>query len=314
MKNFIQVILSGSLLLSTILTNAQISTRTGGATNVLANSPTTNTNVGIGTTNPIGKLEIAGEPNGLTYASASVEFSKTLMLNIGGLVSSTSQNRLLTFLDRPSSNIYPIAESYFSIEDRNDANRYRFYSQTGGSSFLILSDKTQSEFFKINEDGNNKVYMQLGKPDSKITIGGFSDYPNSIGHKLFVQAGSAKVEGNIFTDSNIGIGTSNFVDGADTYRLSVKGKVRAEEIKVYNTWADYVFSSTYKLPTLKEVEQYIIANKHLQNVPSAQEIEKNGLALGEMAKIQQEKIEELTLYIIEQNKRIEALEAKINNK
>lgn len=69
MKNFIQIILSGSLLLSTIFTNAQISTRTGGATNVLANSPTTNTNVNIGTTNLIGKLEIAGELNGLTFAN-----------------------------------------------------------------------------------------------------------------------------------------------------------------------------------------------------------------------------------------------------
>lgn len=84
--------------------------------------------------------------------------------------------------------------------------------------------------------------------------------------------------------------------------MSVKGKIRAEEIKVYNTWADYVFNKDYKLSSLKEVETYIEANGHLQNVPSAKEVTENGLKLGEMTKIQQEKIEELTLYIIEQNK------------
>lgn len=110
---------------------------------------------------------------------------------------------------------------------------------------------------------------------------------------------------------NIGIGTSNFADGATTYGLSVKGKIRAEEVKVYNTWADYVFSSSYKLASLKEVENYIIKNGHLKNVPSAKEITEKGLELGEMAKIQQEKIEELTLYLIEQNKEIEELKSQV---
>ena len=96
--------------------------------------------------------------------------------------------------------------------------------------------------------------------------------------------------------------------------IEIGGKVRAEEIKVYNTWADYVFKKEYHLPTLQEVEQYIVTNGHLQNVPSAKEVTEKGLELGEMAKIQQEKIEELMLYIIAQNKRIEALEKKINNK
>lgn len=110
------------------------------------------------------------------------------------------------------------------------------------------------------------------------------------------------VNGTGYFASGIGIGTSNFTDGTDSYKLSVKGKIRAEEIKVYNTWADYVFSPTYKLPSLKEVEGYIAKNGHLKNVPSAKEIVENGLKLGEMIKIQQEKIEELTLYLIQQNK------------
>lgn len=118
-------------------------------------------------------------------------------------------------------------------------------------------------------------------------------------------ANTLAVNGTGYFASAIGIGTSNFTDGADSYKLSVKGKIRAEEVKVYNTWADYVFSKDYELPDLKEVEKYIAKNGHLKNVPSAKEITKNGLELGEMIKIQQEKIEELTLYLIEQNKRIE---------
>jgi hypothetical protein len=119
------------------------------------------------------------------------------------------------------------------------------------------------------------------------------------------------VNGTGYFSSNIGIGTSNFTDGSETYRLSVKGKIRAEEVKVYNSWADYVFSPAYKLTDLKEVETYINKNGHLKNVPSAKEITENGLALGEMTKIQQEKIEELTLYLIQQNKEIEELKAQV---
>jgi hypothetical protein len=87
------------------------------------------------------------------------------------------------------------------------------------------------------------------------------------------------------------------------------GNVWAKEIKVAltNPWPDYVFNETYKLPTLLEVENYIMQNNHLQNVPTAQEISNNGLELGDMAKIQQEKIEELTLYLIQQNKEINKL-------
>jgi hypothetical protein len=73
-------------------------------------------------------------------------------------------------------------------------------------------------------------------------------------------------------------------------------------VSLTNTWADYVFKKDYKLPTLQEVEKQIQEKGHLFNVPSAQQVKNDGIELGEMAKIQQEKIEELTLYIIQQNK------------
>ena len=79
-----------------------------------------------------------------------------------------------------------------------------------------------------------------------------------------------------------------------------------------STWADYVFAKDYQLPTLKEVEKFIEENGHLPNVPSAAQVKEEGIELGEVAKIQQEKIEELMLYIIEQNKQIEKLSSEQN--
>lgn len=90
------------------------------------------------------------------------------------------------------------------------------------------------------------------------------------------------------------------------YRLFVKGGILADEVRVATTWADYVFSKGYTLLTLPEVEEYIKQNGHLPNVPSAKTVEAEGIEVGEMAKIQQEKIEELTLYAIQQDKQIEA--------
>ncbi|MGX7667554.1 hypothetical protein [Flavobacterium pedocola] len=88
------------------------------------------------------------------------------------------------------------------------------------------------------------------------------------------------------------------------YNLFVKGGILAEVVRVnlQSSWADYVFNKEYKLPTLEEIEKHIAEKGHLPNVPSAQKVKEEGIELGEMAKIQQEKIEELTLYIIEQNK------------
>lgn len=78
-------------------------------------------------------------------------------------------------------------------------------------------------------------------------------------------------------------------------------------------WPDYVFAKKYKLPTLQEVENQIKTNGHLVNIPSAIEVENNGVLLGEMNKKLLEKVEELTLYIIQMNKEIELLKKKIKN-
>ena len=90
------------------------------------------------------------------------------------------------------------------------------------------------------------------------------------------------------------------------YNLLVGGKVMCEELKIKlktaANWPDYVFASDYKLISLDSLSTYIDANCHLPNVPSAQEVEENGIMAGEMNGLLLKKVEELTLYMIEQNK------------
>ncbi len=113
----------------------------------------------------------------------------------------------------------------------------------------------------------------------------------------------------ITNQGQIGIGTET-----PDELLSVNGTIHSKEVKVdLNNWPDYVFSKAYNLPTLKEIETYIKENGHLQNIPSAKEVEKEGIQLGNMNAKLLEKIEELTLYIIQQEKRIESQSKEIDS-
>jgi len=104
-------------------------------------------------------------------------------------------------------------------------------------------------------------------------------------------------------DGNVGIGTSN----PGIWKLAVNGKIRAKEIKVETGWSDFVFYDDYKLPSLQEVEAHIKEKGHLKDIPSAKEVAKNGILLGKMDSKLLQKIEELTLYTIKQQKEIEIL-------
>jgi hypothetical protein len=108
---------------------------------------------------------------------------------------------------------------------------------------------------------------------------------------------------------NVGIGNNN-----PDAKLTVTGQVHAQEVKVTVAapGPDYVFEKDYKLTSLEEIKNYIDQNKHLPEVPSAKEMEKNGIQLGEMNMLLLKKIEELTLYVIEQQKQIEILKQVIN--
>ncbi|MGJ8732294.1 MAG: hypothetical protein ACSHW4_04085 [Cellulophaga sp.] len=108
----------------------------------------------------------------------------------------------------------------------------------------------------------------------------------------------------IKNNGNIGVGTLN----PNGWKLAVNGKIRAQEIKVETGWSDFVFYDDYKLPTLEQVENHIKEKGHLKDIPSAKEVEENGILLGEMDSKLLQKIEELTLYTIQQEKKIQKFE------
>jgi hypothetical protein len=96
--------------------------------------------------------------------------------------------------------------------------------------------------------------------------------------------------------------------------LAVNGTITAQKLKLSATgWPDYVFDSAYWLPALPQVENYIRGNNHLPGIPSAAEVEKNGLDVGKNEAALLQKVEELTLYAIEQNKEIQSLKQEMEN-
>ncbi|MCX2679358.1 hypothetical protein OOZ15_05330 [Galbibacter sp. EGI 63066] len=109
---------------------------------------------------------------------------------------------------------------------------------------------------------------------------------------------------------DLSIGTQN----SQGYKLAVAGKIISEEVivKLQNNWPDYVFGADYELRSLGELEDYIKKHKKLPKMPTADEVKKHGIATGETNKLLLEKVEELTLYIIDQNKKLEKMQQEID--
>lgn len=114
----------------------------------------------------------------------------------------------------------------------------------------------------------------------------------------------------INNDGSVGIGTP-LTNNPFGYKLAVNGTIGAKAVKVEissTAWADYVFDNKYKLKSINELDLFIRTYKHLPNIPSATNVEKDGIDIATMDAKLLEKIEELSLYIIQLNKRIELLE------
>lgn len=172
---------------------------------------------------------------------------------------------------------------------------WRIYKDTNGWHYLWLwqSNYSLQAVFDYNTVGTTEVWSfeEPSQTDELMwsSMNGQKQGINNIN--------------DLVIDEKLGIGTSNIGD----YKLAVNGKIRAKEIKVESNWADFVFKEDYHLLTLKEVEEFISENGYLPNMPSEAEVKENGIDLGEMNAKLLQKIEELTLYTIEQGNKIEKL-------
>jgi len=235
-----------------------------------------NGNVGIGTNIPKQKLHIV-DGNILISKTSSKDMAAPLSPN-GSIFFGADIN------DQFPSGKWGI--EYLNGEDGvYGLNFWRPWNPGGGGYFnygLFLTD-----------DGK----MGVGKkdPQTKLDVNGS------------FKAASANITGALSA-------TSATINGAlSATSASIAGILKTKEVQVTLAgWPDYVFDKDYKLPTLSEVEQFIAENNHLPNVPSAAEVEANGIQLGEMNAILIQKVEELTLYILEQNRKMLDLQNQIN--
>jgi len=121
-------------------------------------------------------------------------------------------------------------------------------------------------------------------------------------------SGDIETSQNAYVSGDVLIGTKNSIASSN---LLVNGTIKAWELTITQTgWADFVFKKNYQLPTLKSVEQHILAKGHLPNIPSATEVKTNGVNVADMQVKLLQKIEELTLYIIKQQKEIDELKMR----
>jgi hypothetical protein len=177
-------------------------------------------------------------------------------------------------------------------------NKWNRFITGEGSSLLLsaggrgLSDDIADLF--VDSSGN--VGIGTTTPDEKLTVAGNLKLNNG---KLFV---------------NINVDDIS-EDNRNNFSVFVAGGILSENfiMGAKSSWADHVFNKEYELPKLEEIEKYINLNKHLPDIPSAIEVENNGYSLHDMNVKLLQKIEELTLYSIEQEKEIEDISATIES-
>lgn len=252
-----------------------------------------NGNVGIGTASPNSKLEVFGSGYGIYQNDGTVSVG-TYTSASGGWLGTTTNHPLHFFTANSGEKMTLSVAGNLGVGTtvpvyRLDVNGRMRLRHNGVTSGVWFNNSSNVEASFIGQYTDNL----------------FGIYGNAWNLAVNRNDGTVYLGSNNLDNENLNAGTG--------YKLRVFGKIIGEEIRVQlkAAWPDYVFEKNYQKLSLNELEQFVNENKHLPNIPSAKEIEKDGHHLGEIQVKLIEKIEELTLYIIEQQKKIEALEKKI---
>ena len=287
-------------------------------------------NVGIGTTSPISKLQITD------LTSFPIEL---LSLQTG--YSPDSSQKALTWRD--GANITGQIDTRFNGTTVDMVFGHLYNGGYQISDILTIKGNgnvgigTSTPIEKLDINGNINLNNQVGISSGYLNPGYYvyKNGPVSYGMKLqyssgefgtmifgpnqsnrfigFGKVGSALTDDNILEYMRIDLDNGNVGIGTNTpdNKLDVNGTIRAKEVKVESNWSDFVFEENYNLPALDQVETFIKENKHLPDIPSAKQVEEEGLSMADMMKKQMQKIEELTLYLIEMKKENESQSNKI---
>ena len=178
----------------------------------------------------------------------------------------------------------------------DDAN---YHASPGG--FILLPNALVFRHQHGNKTAEIRGAIAPGFHTTGITFRTKSVWSNNLQNRMFIAP-----------NGNVGIGTTSpsaklNVNG----NTIVRGTVSAKKFRTSSTGADFVFEPSYKLPSLEDVARYVKTNKHLPDVPAAKTMQEKGIDLGEMNTKLLQKVEELTLYLIEQNQKIRVLEQKV---
>ncbi len=249
-------------------------------------------NVGIGTSNPNTKLEVNGKVKATQLQiTQNAGSDKILMSDANGNAMWMNMPAVDDgdWFTNSNGGIYH-NNSWVGIGVSNPAARFELY---GGDMLIGTSVKK----FILHTTWSNGKFIIAPAIINNGTASGEWD-------KSFT----------LFEDGNVGIG---FTDKDEALaKLTVKGNILAKEVKVKlnaGGGADFVFDNDYKLPDLKETEDFVLMNKHLPDIPSADEMVEQGIDLGDMQIKLLQKIEELTLYVIELKKENEVIRGKFKN-